>query len=132
MIDFRPGKVKNISTDTGGFIHKYLSKHRNVPVRYINTNYTKDAYGILKNCRCEECKRGGYPCSQAVHNAKEHGKYNDQQIRLIHFLGLDNSEFYLDSHFFHYRAGSNWDHQSEAYHANKTRSFNEYMQAILD
>ncbi len=130
-LNFGLGKVKSIQTDTGGYSHYYLSKHRNVPVRHINLNYTKHAYGILKECPCSECKKGEYPCAQAIDNAKSYGKYNDEQIRFIYSAGADTSEFYLDSHFFHYRAGSNWDHQSSSYHANKTKSFNKYIKAIL-
>jgi hypothetical protein len=131
-INFGLGKVKRIQTDTGGYTHYYLSKHRNVPVRYINLNYTKQAHEILKSCSCIECKGGGYPCEQAIYNAKSYGKYGDEQIQFIYSSGADNSEFFLDSHFFHYRAGSNWDHQSGSYHANKTRSFNEYIRSILE
>jgi hypothetical protein len=131
-IDFRPGKIKRIQTDTGGFTHLYLSKHRDIPIRYINQNYAKQAHDILKTCFCSSCKRGEYPCSQAIYKAKSYGKYSDEQIQFIYSSGADNSEFYLDSHFFHYRAGSNWDHQSSAYHANKTRSFNEYIRTILE
>ncbi|NDE82869.1 MAG: hypothetical protein EB051_04575, partial [Chlamydiia bacterium] len=79
-IDFGVGLVNGVQTDTGGYTHKYLSKHRNVSVRYLNMNYTRDAYDILSSCVCAECQVNEYPCAQAILNVKSYGSFNKNQI----------------------------------------------------
>lgn len=132
IIDFGLGKVEGVQTDTGGKTHYYLSQNRNVPVRFMNLNYTLDAFRRLKSCLCTDCQISKRPCAQAIQNIKSYGAFDDKQIQFINATGGDNSEFYVDANFFHYRCGSNWDNKSRAYHENKTKCFNEYITSILE
>ncbi len=130
-IDFGIEAINGINTDTGGNTHKYLVENRGIPIRYINQRYTQEAFNILHKCKCQGCLSGNY-CNDTINNMKIYGEFDDNQIRFIDATGGDNSEFYVDAHFFHYRAGSNWDQQSSQYHSKKTSSFNDYIHAILN
>ncbi len=133
-LNFQPGMIRGVETDTGGCTYHYLSQNRNVPIRDINLSYAQDAYNSIKKCPCLECQGLLYPCKETVQNIKKDKGLDENQIKYVIANGSDptSSEFYLDSHFFHYRCGSNWNNQSTTYHLNKTRAFNSYIKAILE
>lgn len=132
ILDFSPGTIQGTGVDTGGYTHHYLSQHRDLPIKFMNMQYTQHAFNLLLQCGCGGCTTNLYPCWLGIQRLKNYGNFDDNQIRFIHATGGDNSEFYIDSHFFHYRCGSNWDNQSNAYHMNKTKCFNEYINTILE
>lgn len=113
-IDFSPGNVKGVQTDTGGNTHYYLSRHKNLSIGSLDMKYTKHAYQNLLEGR----------------DLFEYG-FDESQIQYVKDSKGDDSEFYLEGHFFHYRGGSNWDNQSSLHHENKTSAFRNYMESIL-
>ncbi len=126
-IDFSDGLVNGVHTDTGGCTHYYLSQNRDVELGEVNRVYTLDAYSILKDCSCSDClSRDKSPCKESLEKLDSLGKFDVKQIQFIKESLGDNSEFYLDSHFFHYRCGSNWSKQERNYRY-KIKAFNNYF-----
>jgi hypothetical protein len=130
---FSPGNIKGINVDTGGFSHFYLSQNRSVPIKYMNMSYVAQAHRDLTNPTCLECNQTReIPYPHIIEKIKGQNNLDDKQIKYILDGGSTNSEFYLDSYFFHYRCGSNWDGKSHEYHLRKTQFFNQYINAILN
>jgi hypothetical protein len=107
-LDFSQGFVHGVANDTGGFTHHYLSQNRDVELGVINMAYTQDAYDMIMECPCPQCQtRYVMPCQKSLENLCSYGDFNAMQAQYIKESLGDNSEFYLNSHFFHYRCGSN-------------------------
>jgi hypothetical protein len=131
-IQFSPTNVRGTQLDTGGLTHHYLAAHRKVPVTYFNQFYNRVAFELMQ-APCEKCANTGQtPCEHAIQRAKDYGKFDDNQIKYIIASGPNDAEFYIDSHFIHYRGGTNWDGQSDAHHRRKTQTFTDYIHTILN
>ena len=129
-IQFSPISVRGVALDTGGLSHHYLASHRNISVTYFNQFYNRKAFELMQ-VPCNLCNSSQVPCEHAIQRAKDYGKFDDNQIQYIIASGPNDAEFYIDSHFIHYRGGTNWDGLSEAHHKRKTQTFSDYIQTIL-
>jgi hypothetical protein len=124
-INFNCGRVGKVSVDAGGHTHDYLVSNPQVRTRYFDNFYI--------NCY------GGNTITSRAHNMQDK-QYTTQLLRRLGFnnlaidlieAGAHRIEFLLDNHFFHYRSGTNWNHQSNKYHDAKTRLFKTFIQKTL-
>lgn len=120
-IDFNCGEVANIPVDPGGHTYYYLQEHPDLPVRFFDNL-------VVSFANCPSCEEAQVGC---VHNteALELRGFDPQQIAFIQSGPLE-CEYVLDGTFLHYRAGSNWNHRSQEFHARKTAIFKAYIDAI--
>lgn len=122
-INFNCGEIKKIPVDAGGYTAKYLTNNPQVKWRKMNIFYPPLLF-------CDSCKSSvSLVC---VHNRdalKDFG-FTDKEITFLH-AGPTNCEFLIDTIFFHYRAGSNWDYRSQEYHNQKTAILNAFMDDLL-
>ncbi|MBP9842005.1 MAG: hypothetical protein KBC64_06235 [Simkaniaceae bacterium] len=123
-INFNCGKIQGVPVDAGGYTYYYLSQHPEIQVRYFPSFHSS-------NFSCPEClkRRENYPCPHNRNLLREIG-LSERQIDFVH-SGLENVEFFIEGTFFHYRSGTNWDKKTQAFHDNKTRIFNAYMEELL-
>ncbi len=123
-ISFNCGKVNGINVDAGGHTYWYLHNHPKVHVRYFNML-------IWPFIRCPSCEQADvYPCLHSDEELKKHG-CDIHQINFIH-SGPMYCEFFQKAHFYHYRAGSNWDYKSSEFHKQKTKRLYDYIDSILN
>lgn len=103
-LNFSENVIDNIQTDVGGSLYYYF-KQNSIKIKHIENI--------------------GYICS----------KNNN-----VKFLPLEIQNLYDDSYlseffeqsFFHYRAGSNWNHKSDIYHKNKTLMLDTLIEKALN
>lgn len=111
-LNWNCGPVEGQHTDTGGFTHYYLKNNPSVRTKF---------YACI---RIEQLPKD-------TEDLKKLG-YSNSTIQFIqqnpHWM-----EFHADSNFLHYRAGGGWvGHQSAAYHAEKTRILNNFINTIIN
>jgi len=109
-INFNCGRIKGVPVDAGGHTYDYLQSHPELNIRLFYARYFGNVSFDFKT---------------------DDLGLEDREIALLQ-SGMVNVEFFLNGTFFHYRSGTNWDYQTSAYHENKTRIFNEYIQNILE
>jgi hypothetical protein len=123
-LSFNCGIIDGVPVDAGGFSHCYLRDHPETRVRHILS-------GIRSPFEwCDVCRSAKItPC---LHNTQAliTSGCDEDQIEFIH-SGPANCEFMEESIFFHYRGGTNWDHQSRKFHDDKTAILNKYIHNIL-
>jgi len=126
MLNFNCGKIGRVSVDAGGHTHDYLLNNPQARVRYFDNFYV--------NC-------DGTSTITSRYRNMQNKPYNTKLLRRLGFdktaielieAGAHRIEFLLDNHFFHYRSGTNWNHQSNHYHEAKTRLFKKYITTILE
>jgi len=121
-LNFNCGKVEGKSIDAGGHSHYYLKNNPQVKVRYVNAN-------LISELQCSSCKKNkSFTCTHNTHALIQAG-FDEHQIRFIQKAPTD-IEFFHDNAFLHYRAGSNWDYLSTAFHNKKTATLNAYLNVI--
>lgn len=130
-MDFSPGNIKGVQVDTGGFTHHYLSRNRDVPVRYMNSYSAFYANKELTGFICPQCDKESFPCRHALENLQAFGLFDKEQVGFLLAKHGNTGEYFLDGNFYHYGSGTNWTNHSPTYHEEKTRSLNAYIQAIL-
>lgn len=122
-LSYNCGKIDDINVDVGGYTHYYLRTHPDVKIRWLNQR-------IWPFSRCESCiANNTTPCLHNTEMLFSEG-FDEHQIKFIHDNPI-GCEFYMNNCFMHYRAGTNWDYQSQEYHNHKTRILNEYIDSIL-
>lgn len=119
-INFNCGKIGDIPVDAGGHTHYYL-KNNNVRCNYMN-------HQLFDNYRCEICNIHNKKCFHNTDHLISMG-FKQSFIDLIQ-SGV-NMEHFVDDHFLHYRAGTNWDYQSVNFHENKTKELLNFLEKIL-
>ena len=102
------GRVNNIPVDAGGHSYHYLHDNPDIKAKYFAQSYPRhfNSDELLK-------------------------KHFDQTAINFILSKPPNIEYMLDLCFLHYRGGTNWDHQSGAYHTNKTAILQKYVQELI-
>jgi hypothetical protein len=126
LINFNCGQIEEIPVDAGGYMHYYLQKYPELKIKYFGPFYPPDLY-------CPACRNAKSTQLVCNHNGEELRRYGlgNDLINALH-SGLENIEFFIHGAFFHYRGGTNWDHQTKEYHERKTRLFNEAIKNLLN
>lgn len=106
--DFNCGVVEGHLCDVGGYTYYYFKDHPEVQVKAMTPHYW------LENYRNHDRKTFP-PMFQFVMKRKVY-----------------NCEFFINSTFFHYRSGGNWDGRPEGYHKRKTRLLHELIDFALN
>jgi hypothetical protein len=118
-IDFSCGLINKTQLDSGGYMYYYLQQNPNIKIKDLNLLYPNDF-------ACKSCP------TKCLHYTEDLKRLNMDQptINFIQAKPL-NCEFILDTHFLHYRAGSNWNKKDTQYHNHKTKLFKEYLNKIM-
>lgn len=127
-LTFNCGKVNNIPIDAGGHSYYYIKNHPELKIRWTD-NYHYSGHLYCEKCISMNSSIHKYAiCNHNTQNLRNRGfnKYDIQLLQTAH-----NIEIYHNLTFVHYRAGTNWDYRSEAYHKQKTKAFQHYMTNIL-
>ncbi len=122
-INFNCGRVHGVSVDAGGHSHYYLERHPNIPVKYLNQRYPYVFH-------CDNCKRSNASFCRHNNQLLRDRGFDDIWIKFIQD-GPRDMEFYQNEHFVHYRAGSNWNNLSQAYHNQKTQILRNFINTRL-
>lgn len=122
---FDCGIVDNIITDSGGFTYYYLKNNPTMKIKYF------DGVLYLKDFFCDECIRNNYYFCLHKKNVMRDYFFSDPLVELAIHSRDSIMELYLYNTFIHYRAGSNWNYESNEYHAKKTLLLNSFFQKIL-
>lgn len=126
-LNFNCGLANGAIVDTGGWTYYYINNHPEVRVVSISSLWS---YRLFCPHNIDV-----YPIdySLSVEARKEiYRKYGFNEKEMNFFLKRpDTFEVYLDNHFLHYRAGSNYNNLSHEYHNNKMALFNEFINDIL-
>jgi len=125
-MNFNCGSINGNNVDSGGWTHYYLSAHPTLRIRWGN-----ELFGGLLFCPDRFCPVSSVATVEQEIAALRTMGFDDDQI---HFLQKkpDTIEFLCDHHFLHYRAGTNYDNQSDAYLARKQDAINAYLDTILN
>lgn len=123
-IDFGCGFIGNTNTDAGGFTHHYIKNNLTARVRYF------DNVVYLTDFTCTECKNNGQICTHNFDFMRKY-KFSNPLCSLAFNSRNSISEIYLNNTFLHYRAGTNWNHETDDYHQRKTQSLIHFINALL-
>jgi hypothetical protein len=98
-------------------------------IMFFNMNTLPNKKTI--NCNCgiinnQGCDVGGYLYYYFKENPSIKIKYVNH-----YYIESNNTEYFIDKTFFHYRGGGNWDHQSRAYHKQKTKFLHDFINNVL-
>jgi hypothetical protein len=121
-LSFNCGKVENQSIDAGGHSYYYLKNNPGLKVKWIEHNYIEE----LQCNSCQESK--AYTCTHNADKLREAG-FDEDQIPFIQKAPAE-IEFYYNNSFVHYRAGCNWNYNTQEYLDKKTNAFNEFLDVI--
>ncbi|MCL5875971.1 MAG: hypothetical protein M1114_05870 [Candidatus Dependentiae bacterium] len=105
-LDFNCGRVGEVPVDAGGQTYHYITNHPQIAVQRMNVSYIPD---------------------------KSHYNESCWFARQLFDLGYKEiqAEFLLNSTFFHYRGGSNWDLQPANFHVKKWSTVKHIMDRLL-
>src|SRR6185437_2029527 len=115
LINFNCGLIEGVPVDAGGYTYHYIQKHPELRLRLFGALHSDNIF-------CSACRLSP-PLSNHNRDFYPQG-LDDEQINLLR-SGSFNVEFICNGAFFHYRGGTNWDHQTNAFHEKKTHLFNE-------
>lgn len=127
-MNFNCGNVNGSSVDSGGHTYTYLKSHPEVTIKNAVELFSYQLF----------CPDRFVP-SHMIDTTTP----REQQIQKFVRLGFNEKEikfllqkphtinFALDNHFLHYRAGSNYDHQSQKYEAQKSDLIKSYIDDVL-
>lgn len=113
-MSFCPRPIQGKSLDTGGHLYYYLTKNPSIRLKiYGDThiNALPKDYAALKDLGFDDLT------SNFIINS-DHDDTHCMQ-------------FHADNHFLHYRAGGNWMHKDNEYHAKKSAYLFAYLDAIV-
>lgn len=126
-LNFNCGKIGELAVDSGGWTWFYLNQHPQLQLKHINITWSFQVF-----------------CPHNIVGKKINTDYSDQEKTIflqeqgfssqeINFFlkKPDTFELFLDNHFLHYRAGTNYNNLSQKYHDNKMTIFNEFLDDIL-
>lgn len=109
-MSWNSGTIEGQAVDVGGYLYYYLKNNPSLRA------------SLYSNIHIEDLPTD-------VESLRQLG-YDAPTIRFIkqnpHWM-----EFHVENHFLHYRAGGNWANQSAAYHAEKTRILNDFINTII-
>lgn len=123
-IDFGLGRIENSQTDSGGYTHFYLKNNPSARVKWF------DNVVYLADLTCERCKKNKTPICFHTSSLMQDLNFSTPLIHLSQLSRNSISEIYLKNTFYHYRAGSNWNLESEQYHHNKTKLLNNFFKHL--
>ncbi len=123
-INFGLGRIENSQTDSGGYSYFYLKNNPSVRVKWF------DNVVYLTDLTCESCKKNKTPICYHTSSLMKDLNFSTPLAHLAQLSRNSISEIYLKNTFYHYRAGSNWNWESEQYHHNKTKMLNNFFKHL--
>jgi len=124
-LNFNCGLIGKHSVDSGGWTHYYLSQHPALRIKWVNELqggrlFCPDRFDAVSSATTIE---------QEIASLRTMG-FDDNQIQFLQ-KKPDTIGFVCDGHFLHYRAGTNYDNQSDEYLMRKRDMINAYLNLIL-
>jgi hypothetical protein len=128
-IDFNCGFVYGANCDSGGFTYYYLEAHPEIPPKAMNEEF---GYSLFCPDRFvpQEFVNVSAPLETKLATYQKIG-FNDKEIKFL-LKQPHTISFNCDQHFLHYRAGSNYDHQSQIYENEKSALIYQFIDDILE
>jgi hypothetical protein len=126
-LNFNCGSVNGASVDSGGHTYEYLISHPNVRLKNAD-----ELFSYTLSC----------PDRFAPDHMIDKTPIEEQEARYLRF-GFNKKEinflfqrphtinFALNNHFLHYRAGSNYDNQTNDYELRKSILINKFIDDVL-
>ncbi len=105
-LNFNCGRIDDIPVDAGGHTYHYIKNHPQIAVQRMNLAYLPNESEYNQACWFAR-------------------KLFDKGYREA------RAEFLLNSTFFHYRGGSNWDQQPANFHTQKWSAVQDIMNELL-
>ncbi len=126
-LNFNCGIANGASVDSGGWTYYYLIKHPQLKIRKTGEIWS---YQLFCPHNIEK-----HPIDYSASVETRTATYikfgfNEKEIKFL-LKRPDTFEIYLDKHFLHYRAGTNYNNLSQNYHNNKMKLINEFIGDIL-
>ena len=129
-MDWHGGILNGSPCDTGGRMYYYLKSNpgiRHYQTGHVYFDYSPTAVGEA-GLICAQCKRAqNLACKHNTEVLKNCG-LDCHAIKFMQAGVLGGTEFYLDSHFLHYR-GASWDFSNNQ--SKKTSRVSQYMNELL-
>lgn len=113
-LNFNCGQIDGVSIDVGAHLYYYFKNNKNVRIGTINGPNSSGINGLQDRSKEELLQKG----------------YTEESISLMHDDKINNVNFFLNGTFLHYRAASNWNHQSNTYIDHKTKLLNKFIDKI--
>jgi hypothetical protein len=129
-IDLNVGIIDGQYVDSAGHTYQYIVNHPHVRMKYFDVvNFNGNPRWLTASFD----QIGVYyvPDQTKDRNLLHSLGFNDIACTFIS-SGIPNIQYYLDNKFFHYMAASNWENNSDTWHAQKTELFNWYMKRLLE
>lgn len=124
-MNFNCGSINGQNVDSGGWTHYYLSKHPKLRIKWINELMA----GVLF-CPDRFCPVSAAGSIVEEVTALRKMGFDEEQIKFLQ-QKPDSIEFFCENRFLHYRAGTNYDNQSDQYLAYKRNLINTYLDTIM-
>lgn len=129
-LSFNCGFVNGVYTDTGGYSYYYANAHSNLKCKGID-----EVWGYQLFCPDRFAPGGNranlnVPVNERIKKFKEFG-FNKNEIAFL-LQQPDTIQFLLKNNFLHYRAGTNYDNQSNSYNNKKREMIDNFLEEIMD
>jgi hypothetical protein len=124
-MNFNCGVINGYNVDSGGWTHYYLSAHPTLRIKWINELMA----GVLF-CPDRFCNVHVADSRAEEIIALQNMGFDEEQIKFLQ-QKPDSIEFFCQNRFLHYRAGTNYDNQSDQYLAYKHNLIHTYLDAIM-
>lgn len=127
-LNFNCGKANGASVDSGGHTYYYLKNNPEIKIKPVNEFF---GYQLFCPDRFvpDSCIDKNTPVIQQIKKLKDFG-FNDTEINFLQ-KKPHTIEFLFNNSFLHYRAGTNYDNQSDRYEQEKMKLIMNFLTEIL-
>lgn len=126
-MNFNCGTANGVSVDSGGNLYYYLNNNPTLKIRYVEELFSYHLFGPDRFAPHLEDRTTSV--AQQIAKLKEWG-FNEKEIKFLQKKPHTIS-FMFDHCFLHYRAGSNYDNQSQVYEQHKMDLISDYLNDIF-
>ena len=127
-LNFNCGKAEGGSVDSGGHSYYYLKANPGIKIKTVN-----EIFGCQLFCPDrfvpDSCIDKNTPPTEQIKKLKDFG-FNDSEIKFLQ-KKPSSIEFLLNNSFLHYRAGTNYDNQSNIHEQEKMKLIMDFLNEIL-
>jgi len=128
-MNFNCGIIAGGSCDAGGATYYYLTKNPDLRKKRISMEFGYRLFCPYQFAPQHLIDRTT-PVDQQIKKLKVLG-FNDIEIKFLQ-RKPDTIDFYLNNYFLHYRAASNYNNQSQQYHAHKKQLVNDLLNDAIE